>query len=55
MQRSGFNFMELCRGTGEKPVGSLWVKVREQTNTGNFMAGNCYRLPDQEHVDRSLL
>jgi len=56
VQRSGFCFMELCRGTGEKPVESLWVKITEQTNTGDFVAGICHRLPDQEQqVDGSLL
>lgn len=31
------------RGTGEKPLKGLKVKIREQTNTGDFMAGICYR------------
>lgn len=31
------------RGTGEKPLEGLKVKIREQTNTGDFMAGMCYR------------
>lgn len=43
-------------GTGEKPLEGLKVKIREQTNTGEFMAGICYRLPDQEEkVEGSLL
>lgn len=33
--------IELCLETGEKPAESLWVKIREQTNTGDFTAGIC--------------
>lgn len=48
--------MELCLGTGEKPFESLWVKIGEQTNMGDFTASICYRLPDQEEqVVGSLL
>lgn len=55
-QRNGFSFRELCHGTGEKPVESLLINIREQTNTGDFVAAICYRLPDQEEqVDESLL
>lgn len=44
------------RGPGEKPLKGLKVKIREQTNTGDFVAAICYRLPDQEEqVEGSLL
>lgn len=43
-------------GRGEKPLEGLKVKIRELTNRGDFAAGICYRLPDQEEqVGGSLL
>lgn len=43
-------------GRGEKPLKGLKVKIKEQTNTGDFVTGICYRLPDQEEqVGGSLL
>ena len=32
-------------GTGEEPVGKLWIKRRQQTRKDNVV---CYRPPDQE-------
>lgn len=37
--------MELCLRVNDK---SLWVRLKEQTNSGDFVVGAYYRLPDQE-------
>ena len=50
-----FECMELCLGTSDKPIESLWVRVRGQTNMGDIVVGICCRLLDQgEKVDESF-
>ncbi|KAK4806898.1 hypothetical protein QYF61_012619 [Mycteria americana] len=47
--------MELCLGMDEETPESLWVRIKEQTNTGGIVVGVCYRPPDQEEqADEAL-
>ena len=47
-------YMELCLGMGDKPAGSLWVRVRRQTNMGNVVVGGCYILSEWKEVDETF-
>lgn len=40
--------MELCLATGDEPVASLWVRIREETCTGDAAVGICYIPSDKE-------
>jgi len=33
--------MEVCLGMGDKPVESLWVKIRRQTSADDVAVGVC--------------
>lgn len=47
---------ELPLKHSNEQVGSLWVKIRDQANKGNFVAGVYYKQPDQgESVDKVFL
>jgi len=43
--REQLECMELCMRVGDE---SLWVRTKVQTNTGDFVVGVYYGLPDQE-------
>lgn len=40
-------YVEIYCGTGEEPAGSLWIRVRRQTNMGHVVCV-CYKPPGQE-------
>lgn len=40
--------MDCCSRAGDKPLESLWVRIRGQTNIHSVVVGVCYRRPDQE-------
>ncbi|GAB0203805.1 hypothetical protein GRJ2_002846100 [Grus japonensis] len=47
---------ELSLKNSHKQVESLWVRIREQANKRNLVAGVYYRLPDQgEPIDEAFL
>lgn len=48
------DILELCVGLDDEPAGSLCVTITRQTNTGYMVVGVCYRLPDQEEVDKAF-
>lgn len=53
-EREQLNCMELCLQSDDKPVESLWVKIRGQINRGDTIVGLCYRQPEQEEVDEAF-
>lgn len=47
--------MELCLGTGEvAPPETLWLRTREQADRVGILVSMCYRLPDQEDIDKAF-
>lgn len=54
--KDGIDCTELSLKNSNAQVKSLWVKVRDQANKGNFVVGVYYRLPDQgEEVDEQFV
>ncbi|KAK4810454.1 LOW QUALITY PROTEIN: hypothetical protein QYF61_004234 [Mycteria americana] len=53
--KNGTDCTELSLKSSNAQVESLWVKIRDQANKGNFVVGVCYRPPDQgEEVDEEF-
>lgn len=47
--------MKLCLGTGEEPMGSLWIRFKGRTGKGDIIMGACCGPLDQEEqVDEAL-
>ncbi|GAB0207927.1 hypothetical protein GRJ2_003258400 [Grus japonensis] len=55
MLKTRIDCTELSLKNSNMQVESLWVKIRDQANKGNFVVGVCYRPPDQgEEVDEEF-
>ena len=53
--REQLECIELCLGTDEEGVESLWVRIKGQPHLGDVIVGVYYRPPDQEEeVDEAF-
>lgn len=53
--REQLEYMELCFGMGEEPMGSLWIRIKGRTGKGDIIMSACHRPLDQEEqVDEDL-
>lgn len=53
--KNGIDYTELSLKTSNAEVKSLWVKITDQANKGNFAVGRYYRPPNQgEKVDEEF-
>jgi len=55
--REQLKCMELCLRIDDESMKSLWVRIKDQTSTGDIVAGTCYGPSDQKaqvDLQRSL-